>query len=632
MKKYIVLVLLTLVLTSCGFSANPAVAYHSTTIEDQADLDFTEYDGTFEDPEVIVNPYGVSPLTALIIFSNEGLNDVELTVTGKDELTTLNTTFAKNSKQYIPVYGLYANSDNEIVLKMGKQTKIINIQTEALPNDFVEATITECEREKLTPGNFYFVSPSMPTYPAAYDINGDVRWYLTDVRTWDIQLNNEGMLVMSTTRIVNPPYYSTGFVCMDYLGKIYKEYSIDGGYHHDFFELANGNYLVCSDDFSLGTVEDVIYEIDGESGKIVRKIDLNKILDNTDSKSYNWTAIDWFHNNSVWYDKNTNSITLSGRHMDSVINIDYDTLKLNFIIGDPSAYSEEYQKYMLTPIGDNFEWQYAQHAAMILPNGDFLIFDNGDYKAKLGQDDKKVVSPNTYSRGVIYKVDQDAMTIEQVYEYGKERGQDYYSPYIGDVDYLGENHYLIHSGGNSKLNGISSDLPAPMTDYDELNSYTTEVQDNEVIFEMVLHNNYYRAEKLNMYDNYYFNITEKGQVIGTFDETKTEASNDVSIRSAVDMNEVYDSYNVDIYKERDRLVVGGTFSTGDEVYIILDNGKEINKYYLRVSSKPYTAMCTDVFNDINVNKYIYNTGLEGTYNIYVEIKGILYNTDSSVTF
>ena len=41
---------------------------------------------------------------------------------------------------------------------------------------------------------------------------------------------------------------------------------------------------------------------------------------------------DWFHNNSVWYDKDTNSITLSGRHQDAVINIDYDTgeLKLDY--------------------------------------------------------------------------------------------------------------------------------------------------------------------------------------------------------------------------------------------------------------------------------------------------------------
>ena len=31
------------------------------------------------------------------------------------------------------------------------------------------------------------------------------------------------------------------------------------------------------------------------------------------------------------------------------------------------------------------------------------------------------------------------MTIEQVWQYGKERGSEFYSPYISDVDYLDSN-------------------------------------------------------------------------------------------------------------------------------------------------------------------------------------------------
>ena len=64
-----------------------------------------------------------------------------------------------------------------------------------------------------------------------------------------------------------------------------------------------------------------------------------------DGQSENWTAYDWFHNNAVWYDKKTNSVTLSGRHQDAVININYKTGKLNWIIGDPTNWSKEYQKY-----------------------------------------------------------------------------------------------------------------------------------------------------------------------------------------------------------------------------------------------------------------------------------------------
>lgn len=184
-----------------------------------------------------------------------------------------------------------------------------------------------------------------------------------------------GHLLLSTERLVNAPYYNTGLYEIDLLGKIYMEYSLEGGYHHDYEELPNGNLLVASNQFhnEKGTVEDVIVEIDRKTGKILKQIDLKDILKMEDGKSENWSEYDWFHNNSVWYDEKTNSITLSGRHQDAVINIDYDTLKLNWIIGDPTNWSKEYQKYFFKPLGDDFEWQWSQHAAMITLKDMFLF-------------------------------------------------------------------------------------------------------------------------------------------------------------------------------------------------------------------------------------------------------------------
>ena len=44
----------------------------------------------------------------------------------------------------------------------------------------------------------------------AYDANGDVRWYLTENFTWNINRLKNGHLLISTERLVNPPYYTTG--------------------------------------------------------------------------------------------------------------------------------------------------------------------------------------------------------------------------------------------------------------------------------------------------------------------------------------------------------------------------------------------------------------------------------------
>ena len=107
------------------------------------------------------------------------------------------------------------------------------INTEALPDDFVKATNAEVNSSEIDGNNdFYFVTPSSDGYTAAYDINGDVRWYLDEFFLWDIERLNNGNIMLSTNRLVNPPYYMTGLVEMDLLGKIYYEYSIPGGYHH----------------------------------------------------------------------------------------------------------------------------------------------------------------------------------------------------------------------------------------------------------------------------------------------------------------------------------------------------------------------------------------------------------------
>ena len=126
---------------------------------------------------------------------------------------------------------------------------------------------------------------------SAYDINGDVRWYLTTTALWENTKLSNGHLLISTERLLSPPYYMTGLYEIDLLGKIYAEYSLPGGYHHDYFELQNGNLIVASNNFNQQnhTVEDYIVEIDRKTGEVVKKIDLQKILKKDDGKNENWT-------------------------------------------------------------------------------------------------------------------------------------------------------------------------------------------------------------------------------------------------------------------------------------------------------------------------------------------------------
>ena len=632
-----VLVCILLFVLHCLSNNSNEVKQTISLVEHQENLEKNlKSDGyTIDHPNIIVNPYEISPLTALIIFETESEVAPIVTIVGEDEHTTFTHEFEKNTIHYLPIYGLYAGRDNEVIIEVDGVEKSITITTEELPDDFIVPTSVEADKESL--GNdLYFFTPSSSGYTSAYDVNGYVRWYLTIDALWEINRLGNGHLMVSTERLVNSPYYMTGLYEMDLLGKIYKEISLEGGYHHDYFELPSGNLLVASDDFNsgYGTVEDYIVEVDINTGKIVKSWDLKNILNREDGKSENWVEYDWFHNNSVWYDEATNSITLSGRHQDAVINIDYDTGELNWIIGDPTGWSEEYQKYFFTPIGDDFEWQWSQHAAMITPEGYVFILDNGNNKSKIKEE--YVSAEESYTRGVMYKIDTDNMTIEQIWEYGKERGSEFYSPYISDVDYLEENHYIVHSGGIVYVDGKNSNQPAGIGGADRLVSDTVELLNDEVIFEIVLPTNNYRVEKMSLYqENESF---ELGQAIriGSLGETEVEDESLGFLLNTKDIQEFDREFS--LTKEIDRLVVSGRFKRGEDVNVILYQNGHRKVYHLSVSKKPYTALCLDIFTEdetehgIIVNKYINREGLSGKYSIYLEIDDTIYDTGEYVEF
>ena len=602
--------------------------------QQELEKEFTSEGYTLDNPNVIVDPYNNSPLTALVIFETEREEKVKITIEGEDDLTTYTHQFDKEKVHYIPVYGLYAGKENTVVIECGNEKKELKIKTEELPDDFILPTSVKKEESKLT-NDLYFFTPSSGGCTCAYDTNGDVRWYLTNTATWKIDRLENGHLLVSTERLVNSPYYLTGLYEMDMLGKIYVEYSLPGGYHHDYYEMPNGNLLVASDDFNSGkgTVEDYIVELDRETGKIVKTIDLKDILNMEDGKSENWVEYDWFHNNSVWYDEKTNSITLSGRHQDAVINIDYDTEKLNWIIGDPTNWSEEYQKYFFKPVGDDFEWQWSQHAAMITPEGYVFIFDNGNNKSK--NEDEYVDAEDSYSRGVMYKIDTEKMTIEQVWEYGKERGSEFYSPYISDVDYLDKDHYIVHSGGIVYVDGKNSNQPAGLGGADKLVSDTVEVLDDEVIFEIKLPSNNYRVEKMSLYSKDTFEL-KIPEAKGSLGETKVDKTRFGFITKAKKIDKEYKKHDIKITNEEDRIEVKGRFKRGTAVKVLLYQNGKIKEYEIPISKKPYTAMCVDIFteeenkNGIVVTKYINKENLSGKYSIYLQINDTIYKTEKYI--
>ncbi len=649
-KKWIVVIIAIISVVALGFGAyfllnslstNQVAAEKSESLiskQYQLEEEFKIEGFTFDRPNIIVDPYKNSPLSALVVFETEEVVSPRVTVVGRDDLSTFSHVFESAKEHYLPIYGLYPDAENTVVVEVGDEGKELTIKTDALPKTVARATEVVADKDRLT-NDLYFFTPASAGPTVAYDVNGDVRWYLSERALWKIDRLKNGRLLLSTERLANPPYYSSGLYEIDMLGKVYTEYSLPGGYHHDYFEMPNGNLLVASDDFDseVGTVEDVVVELNRQTGEVVKTFDLKKVLNMKDGKSESWTDYDWFHNNSVWYDKKSNSITLSGRHQDAVINIDYDTSKLNWIIGDPTNWSKEYQKYFFKPVGEgDFGWQWSQHAAMITPEGYVFILDNGNNKSKIKAD--YVPAEQSYTRGVMYKINTEDMTIEQVWQYGKERGSEFYSPYISDVDYLGENHYIVHSGGISYKDGKVSNVPAGLGGADKLVSDTVEILNDEVVFEMKLPTNNYRVEKMSLYPEVEKQSFGVGARLGSLGQTRVASERNGFTLTAESPDKTYKKHEISLLKEDDRLEIKGRFKRGDELKVLLYQDAKIKTYNVRVSKKPYTALCVDILTDeenkngFMVTKHINDEGLSGKYSVFLEINGKLYNTEKYTEF
>ncbi|KGK91794.1 ArsR family transcriptional regulator [Desulfosporosinus sp. HMP52] len=616
---------------------------HLITLQHESEAaflaEFKSGNYTLENPYVVKNPYLINPLAAVICINTEEELAVKVTVKGKAVEGDIEHSFSAAKEHVLPIYGLYDAYENTVVLTLENgKTAEVKIEVEELNvNKALSCNTTYDYFGK----DIMIISTATPLVDSAktcgFDYAGDLRWVMTEKASWDIKQLANGRLLVTSYRSMQKPYYTVGLMEMDFCGKIYVEYRLPGGFHHDAVELENGNLLAASDNDFNESVEDYVVEIDRETGAVVKSWDLLKILPREQGKAGDWNHHDWFHNNAVWYDKPTNSITMSGRHQDAVINFNYDTGKLNWIIGDPEGWGEEWQQYFFKNVtkGD-FDWQYEQHAARILPNGDVFMFDNGTYRSKTLEN--RVAPNDNFSRGVIYRIDTEKMEIEQVWQYGKERGAEFYSPYICNVDYYAEGHYMVHSGGISTFRGKHTDDLGAMQlnkHKDEhihltLESITVELLNDEVKYELkVQGGNYYRARRLTLYNEKTNYGLGKGKFLGGFG-VNSEFGLKVKFKEAEE--ELPKKYAVSLVLEEDRLALRGTFVEGSQVLLEF-KGAEGSKFYsVPTAVHDITAACVsfEEQKENDVQYYVSREGLSGEYDLYLNIDNLKYDLKMSV--
>jgi len=273
MKKIVVIVIcITIIIlsTTIGYllvSANTEVKQEANLIklQNENQKDYKSYGYTIDNPNIIINPYDISPLTALIIFETEKEEQIKITIEGKDDKTTYHNTFASSKTHYIPVYGLYPDSENKVIIESKDTKEEYIIKTPSLPTDLINIETNDTDK-------LLFITTDNYTY--AIDSNNDIRWYLTKEYSKKISRLSNGNFLLSTDK-KNENNSNTGLIEIDLLGKIYKEYKINTGYYGSYTELEN-SILVLSKD---------ILEIDKQTGAILSTISLDSTYEKIDYKN-----------------------------------------------------------------------------------------------------------------------------------------------------------------------------------------------------------------------------------------------------------------------------------------------------------------------------------------------------------
>lgn len=219
-------------------------------------------DYTFDNPLVVVNPYEINPLSALIIFNTKESKKVNVSINDKQV-----TTIEAAKKHIIPVYGLYANSVNYIKLELDDNTsKTVEIKTSSYNNDLSGVEFIG-DRGDVTHTFILGNTKSSNSYLRAFDIYNNLVFFIDFGYLSSIKYNIDKFYVGYNSVYSKNTDLKDLNLEIDYLGKI-KSISTD-------VSDLNYNYNAQSGDKTYAYIYKNLYE------STTPNYIIKKLVDNT---------------------------------------------------------------------------------------------------------------------------------------------------------------------------------------------------------------------------------------------------------------------------------------------------------------------------------------------------------------
>ncbi|MGL4374675.1 MAG: aryl-sulfate sulfotransferase, partial [Turicibacter sp.] len=478
---------------------------HQLTVEQQIKKDYDKTLHPLNHPFIIHDPYENSPLSYLALFETKQPAKISVSIQGKQEGATLTyeSDDYKLSHELVLV-GLYPNTLNDVLLTATyedgtTEEAAFEIQTKPITPASISVNVTTHQSDE-TSASFYLINDDQYYY--LIDSFGEIRWIQNSTSGSLLLLKNGNLLTYNKPYFY---YYQAMLQEIDFLGKVHETYYIPGAGHHSLYELANGDLLINSSDKTPEKfIEDQIFILDRQTGLIKEDINLRDYLDPSRfvgslPQYVNESNNDWYHLNYAMMDEYDQTIIASGRSQSMVVKLDPVQQTIKWILGPHDEVSEELQSHLLTPIGENFSWPFAQHSAKVIDDldqnpdtTDVILFDNHVDIGVFPRNNYPDL--NQYSRGVHYRIDEVNLTVEQLWDFGKSLGPTAYSTIISEIDYIKDDHTFLTLFGFVQSNELTGGRLYEVSANDS----------NDILFSMDLlgegANHLYTAQKITLDD------------------------------------------------------------------------------------------------------------------------------------
>ena len=429
------------------------------------------------EPRLVTNPTGNAPLSALLTIEADRPIIVTASASDGSRIRAFSSRGAARRVE-MPIWGFGFGKEVTVSLQvLDERGRILRparslsfstpeapqvglewpeLTFEVMQPNAVESGVTFASIRRRPIGRPHLLTRAQRRYAenfgliVGYDEAGEVVWvYRSDVRIAGIQGMPNGQIMLTmrdqSVRII------------DELGRVQREYYADGSpevgargvpiigtqtLHHEPYYTSRGTFVSMSANArevrnyytsmidpsaprrSTMVMGDSLIEYDSEGNTIWRWDSwdhLDPLHPHFHSLQPYWHVrgfpghADWTHGNGVTFDELRGTVIVSLKHLDSLVGIDYATGQIRWIYGDPQGWSGPLARRVLRPQGSFVRYPFSPHHPHTNADGTITYFDNGLLQASPFSGQEPVPPARNFGRGVEIRVNEEAMTFEEVW-------------------------------------------------------------------------------------------------------------------------------------------------------------------------------------------------------------------------